>query len=443
MDRAGTSAASTGQASTTAVAAAVADAHRREWAFVLAATVRITGDLDDAEEAVQDAYARALETWPERGIPANTGAWLTTAAKRRALDLLRHSDVSRRALPKLADVDERAAASGAPLTEDREEPVVSDDRLRLIFTCCHPALAFESRVALTLRMVCGLSTSEVARAFLVSEPTMAARITRAKHKIAQAGIPYRVPADDDIRERIEGVLDVVHLVYATGHTAPAGAELIRRELSERGIELAELLRLLLPDDPDVAGLLALIYLTEARRPARIDGEGAEVLLEHQDRASWDRRFIERGLDLLAVASDAAHPGRFTLLAAIGAVHDSSPTWEQTDWQRIARLYDTLRDVWPSPVVELNRAIALGFARGPDAAMPLLDELALEPQLVRYPYVQAARADMLQRLGRAEDAALAYDEAISLSDNDRERARLQRKRDALGQRPADPASRFDG
>ncbi|GAB3610386.1 sigma-70 family RNA polymerase sigma factor [Humibacter ginsengiterrae] len=429
MDRAGTNVPAS-VASSAAVAAAVADAHRREWAFVLAATVRVTGDLDDAEEAVQDAYARALETWPERGIPSNPGAWLTTAAKRRALDLLRRADVSRRALPKLAEPDQRAAASGAPVADEPDASPVADDRLRLIFTCCHPALAFDSRVALTLRMVCGLSTPEVARAFLVSEPTMAARITRAKRKIAQAGIPYRVPGEADIRERIDGVLDVVHLVYATGHTAPAGAELVRRELSERGIELAELLRLLLPRDADVAGLLALIYLTEARRPARTDDSGEELLLEEQDRDRWDPHYIERGLDQLSVATDARDPGRFTLLAAIAAVHDCSPSWDQTDWQRIALLYDRLRDLWPSPVVELNRAIAIGFAQGPFAAMPLLDELAIEPQLVRYPYLQAARADMLGRLGRLEDAALAYDEAIALCDNERERERLRRKRLAL-------------
>jgi RNA polymerase sigma-70 factor (ECF subfamily) len=416
-----------------AVAAAVADAHRLQWGFVLAATVRVTGDLDDAEEAVQDAYARALETWPARGIPANPAAWLTTAAKRRALDLLRHADVTRRALPKQADPDERAAASGSPIPDVDDDSVVPDDRLRLIFTCCHPALAFDSRVALTLRMVCGLSTPEVARAFLVPEATMAARITRAKRKIAQAGIPYRVPGASDIGERIDGVLEVVHLVYSTGHTAPAGATLGRRELSERGLELAELLRLLLPDDGDVAGLLALIYLTEARRPARTDAAGAEILLEQQDRAAWDRRYIERGLDLLSVATDAPRPGRFTLLAAIGAAHDCSPSWEQTDWERIARLYDTLRDVWPSPVVELNRAIAIGFARGPADALPLLDELALEPQLVRYPYLQAARADTLERLGRYDEAVLAYDEAITLTDNDPERERMRRKRDRLTSR----------
>jgi len=402
------------------VAAAVADAHRREWAFVLAATVRVTRDLDDAEEAVQDAYARALETWPTRGIPANTGAWLTTAAKRRALDLLRRADVSRRALPKLAGADP------APL--DDTGPV-ADDRLRLIFTCCHPALAFESRVALTLRMVCGLSTTEVARAFLVSEPTMAARITRAKRKIAAAGIPYTVPAAADIRERVTGVIDVVHLVYTTGHTAPEGASLSRRELTERGIELAELLRLLLPDDRDAAGLLALIYLTEARRAARTDADGDEVMLEYQDRSRWDRTYIDKGLGLLASAVDGAAPSRLTLLAAIGAVHDCSPTWEQTDWRRIALLYDTLLAVWPSPVVELNRAIAIGFADGPQHGLDLLDALATEPALVRYPYLQAARGGMLTRLGRSDDAVRAYDEAIALCGNDREREQLRLQRDA--------------
>ncbi|GAB3394498.1 RNA polymerase sigma factor [Humibacter soli] len=407
------------------VAAAVADAHRREWAFVLAATVRVTRDLDDAEEAVQDAYARALETWPIRGIPANTGAWLTTAAKRRALDLLRRADVSRRALPKLAGAD--------PGLVDENGPV-ADDRLRLIFTCCHPALAFESRVALTLRMVCGLSTTEVARAFLVSEPTMAARITRAKRKIAAAGIPYAVPAAADIRERVTGVIDVVHLVYTTGHTAPEGATLSRRELTERGIELAELLRLLLPDDRDVAGLLALIYLTEARRAARTDADGDEVMLEYQDRSRWDRTYIDKGLGLLATAVDGAAPSRLTLLAAIGAVHDCSPTWEQTDWRRIALLYDTLLAVWPSPVVELNRAIAIGFADGPQHGLDLLDALAAEPTLVRYPYLQAARGGMLTRLGRGDDAVQAYDEAIALCGNDREREQLRLQRDAAHRFP---------
>ncbi|MGN6125670.1 MAG: RNA polymerase sigma factor [Humibacter sp.] len=409
-----------GTNTTSEVAAAVADAHRREWAFVLAATVRVTRDLDDAEEAVQDAYARALETWPTRGIPANTGAWLTTAAKRRALDLLRRADVSRRALPKLAGDD--------PGPIDENGPV-ADDRLRLIFTCCHPALAFESRVALTLRMVCGLSTAEVARAFLVSEPTMAARITRAKRKIAAAGIPYAVPAAADIRERVTGVIDVVHLVYTTGHTAPEGATLSRRELTERGIELAELLRLLLPDDRDVAGLLALIYLTEARRAARTDADGDEVMLEFQDRSRWDRTYIDKGLGLLAAAVDGAAPSRLTLLAAIGAVHDCSPTWEQTDWRRIALLYDTLLAVWPSPVVELNRAIAIGFADGPQRGLDLLDPLTAEPTLVRYPYLQAARGGMLTRLGRSDDAVRAYDEAIALCGNDREREQLRLLRDA--------------
>jgi RNA polymerase sigma factor (sigma-70 family) len=408
------------------VAAAVADAHRREWAFVLAATVRVTRDLDDAEEAVQDAYARALETWPARGIPANPAAWLTAAARHRALDLLRRADVARRAQPKLIAPD---APGPDELASAGEESPVADDRLRLIFTCCHPALAFESRVALTLRLVCGLSTAEVARAFLVPDATMAARITRAKRKIAEAGIPYRVPVAAELRERLGGVLDVVHLVYTTGHTAPEGADLTRRELTERGLELAELLRLQLPAEPDVAGLLALLYLTEARRRARVDADGAEVMLEHQDRSLWDRVLIEKGLGLLATAVDARPPSRFTLLAAIGAVHDTSTTWTDTDWRGIRELYDTLRQVWPSPVVSLNRAIAVGFADGPESGLALLDELAADPRLARYPYLQASRAEFLLRIGRPADAVLAYDEALLLTGNDAEREQLRRRREA--------------
>jgi RNA polymerase sigma-70 factor (ECF subfamily) len=260
---------------------------------------------------------------------------------------------------------------------------------------------------------------------------MAARITRAKRKIAAAGIPYAVPAEADIRERVAGVIDVVHLVYTTGHTAPEGASLSRRDLTERAIELAELLRLLLPRDRDVAGLLALIYLTEARRASRTDADGDEVMLEHQDRSRWDRTYIDKGLALLATAVDGAAPSRLTVLAAIVAVHDCSPTWEQTDWRRIALLYDTLLAVWPSPVVELNRAIAIGFAESAQSGLDALDGLAVEPSLVRYPYLQAARAGMLVRLGRRDEAVAAYDEAIALSGNEREQEQLRRQRGAAG------------
>lgn len=402
------------------VAAAVADAHRREWAFVLAATVRVAGDIDTAEEAVQDAYARALSTWGGSGIPRNPGAWLTVTARRRVLDMRRRAATAQRALPKLHSPEDDGA-------DAREGDVIPDDRLRLIFTCCHPALALEARVALTLRLLCGLSTAEVARAFLVPEATMAARITRAKKKISAARIPYRVPSSHELPERVEGVLSVVYLVYTTGHTAPSGADLMRRDLAERGVELARLLRELLPDDPDVAGLLALVLLTEARRDARVDGNRDLILLENQDRSKWDRHAVEEGVALLREALASRTPGRFAIMAAIAAVHDESGSWSGTDWQEILGLYDLLMERWPSPVVRLNRAIALGFAVGPAEGLAELDALGSEPQLARYPYLAAARGDFLVRLGRPDEARVAFEEALILTDNEAEqrflRARL--------------------
>lgn len=402
------------------VAAAVADAHRREWAFVLAATVRVAGDIDTAEEAVQDAYARALSTWGGSGIPRNPGAWLTVTARRRVLDMRRRAATAQRALPKLHSPEDDGA-------DAREGDVIPDDRLRLIFTCCHPALALEARVALTLRLLCGLSTAEVARAFLVPEATMAARITRAKKKISAARIPYRVPSSHELPERVEGVLSVVYLVYTTGHTAPSGADLMRRDLAERGVELARLLRELLPGDRDVAGLLALVLLTEARRDARVDGNRDLILLENQDRSKWDRHAVEEGVALLREALASRTPGRFAIMAAIAAVHDESGSWSGTDWQEILGLYDLLMERWPSPVVRLNRAIALGFAVGPAEGLAELDALGSEPQLARYPYLAAARGDFLVRLGRPDEARVAFEEALILTDNEAEqrflRARL--------------------
>lgn len=406
------------------VAAAVADAHRREWAFVLAATVRVAGDIDAAEEAVQDAYASALSTWGRSGIPRNPGAWLTVTARRRALDVRRRAATAERALPKLVStgepgVDEAVVEGAGPEGED-----IPDDRLRLIFTCCHPALALEAQVALTLRLLCGLSTAEVARAFLVPEATMAARLTRAKKKIAAAHIPYRVPGASELHERVDGVLAVVYLVYTTGHTAPSGADLMRGDLAGRGLELARMLRVLLPEDPDVAGLLALILLTGARTGARLDGQGDLVLLENQDRSMWDRQAIEEGVRLLGASLAARPPGRFALMAAIAAVHDESGSWADTDWHEILGLYDMLLATWPSPVVRLNRAIALGFALGPAEALGELDALGAEPQLARYPYLAAARGDFLARLGRAAEARLAFEEALILTDNQAERRFLR-------------------
>jgi RNA polymerase sigma factor (sigma-70 family) len=348
-----------------AVAAAVADAHRREWAFVLAATVRVTRDLDVAEECAQDAFAAALTDWRTHGVPARPGAWLTTAAKRRALNVLRHRGVEHRYLPLLV---EEATVPGPGELLDALGPgaQIPDDRLRLIVTCCHPALDRSAQVALTLRLMCGLSTAEVARAFLVSETTMAARITRAKKKIAVARIPYRVPAADELPERVDAVLAVVHLLFSTGHTTPAGNELVRRDLVQRSVELARMLRRLLPQDPAVAGLLALLLLNDARRETRTGADGRLLLLEEQDRSRWDRRAIAEGLPLVREALRARPPSRYALQAAIAAVHAESPTWNDTDWREILALYDVLTRLWPSPVVALNRAVALGFACGAEA-----------------------------------------------------------------------------
>jgi RNA polymerase sigma factor (sigma-70 family) len=410
------------------VAAAVADAHRREWAFVLSATVRVTRDIDLAEECAQDAFAQALTSWATDGVPTRPGAWLTTVARRRALDAVRHETVVRRTLPLLVADDVEPAVDET--VTDREGEI-ADDRLRLVCTCCHPALSRETQVALTLRLVCGLTTAEVARAFLVSEPTMAARLTRAKKKIASARIPYRVPATEELPARIGAVLEVVHLLFTTGHTAPAGADLVRRDLVERALDLARMLRALLPGDADVAGLLALVLLTDARRETRVDVSGRLLLLEEQDRTRWDRREIEQGASLVREALRRRPPGRFALQAAIAAVHVEAPSWADTDWREIVALYDVLLQAWPSPVVALNRAVAVGLADGPASGLAALDALADEPQLAGYGYAAAARADFLRRLGRTDEARAAYDEALLLTENVAERAFLEGRLLELG------------
>ncbi len=401
-----------------AAAAAVADAHRREWARVLAATVRVTRDLDLAEECVQDAYARALTAW-QSGVPDNPGAWLTTAARRRALDELRRASTLSDKLPLL--VEPTAIDAG----------VFPDDRLRLVFTCCHPALGRETQVALTLRLVCGVTTAELARAFLVPEPTMAARLTRAKKKIAAARIPYRVPPAAELSERVDAVLTVVHLLFTTGHTAAQGASLVRDDLVERALDLARMLRLLLPADPAVAGLLALLLLTDARRATRVGADGRLLLLEEQDRAAWDRAAIDEGLALVREALRGRPPSRFALEAAIAAVHAGAARWEDTDWAEIVALYDLLLAGWPSPVVALNRAVAVGLASGPVRGLAALEPLGAEPQLARYSYLAAARADFLRRLGRLDEARLAYEEALLLTENTVERTFLESRLAALG------------
>jgi RNA polymerase sigma-70 factor (ECF subfamily) len=413
-----------------AVVEAVADAHRREWAAVLAATVRVTRDLDLAEECAQDAYARALRSWPRSGVPARPGAWLTTVAANRARDLLRRESAWRRALPLLV-VDDAVPGPG----DGAEPAVIADDRLRLVFTCCHPALAPQAQVALTLRLVCGLSTAEVAHAFLVREATMAARITRAKKKIAAAAIPYRVPAREELPERVEAVCEVVHLLFTTGHAPPGGDRPVRADLVDCAIRLARMLHRLLPGAADTGGLLALLLLVDARRAARVSASGAPVLLEEQDRGRWDRARIDEGVALLTRALRDHRPTRYTVQAAIAAVHAQAPSWAATDWGEIVGLYDVLRRLWPSPVVELNRAVAVGLRDGPRAGLDALAPLLDDPALATYGYLSAARADFLRRLGRWPQAATAYEEALTLTGNTAERAFLTRRLDEALRRAA--------
>jgi RNA polymerase sigma-70 factor (ECF subfamily) len=404
------------------VVAAVAEAHRRDWARVLANTAQVTRDLDMAEECTQDAYAQALRTWARSGIPDRPGAWLTSVARNRARDVLRRETVFRRALPLLVP---EASVPGP------DEQLVGDDRLRLVFTCCHPALAREAQVALTLRLVCGLSTAEVARAFLVPEPTMAARITRAKKKISTARIPYRVPSPDQLAGRVGAVLEVVHLIFTTGHTAPSGAHLVRRDLVDSAVGLARMLHLLMPYDTGISGLLALLLLTDARAATRRAADGRLLLLSEQDRGRWDRELIAEGVGLLTEALRRGPPTRYAVQAAIAAVHAEVPTWQETDWYEIVRLYEVLRRLWPgSPVVELNRAVAIGFRDGPRAGLDALDPLLADPALATYGYLSAARADFLRRLGRWAPAAQAYEEALALTDNDAERAFLTERFDEV-------------
>ena len=398
---------------TTDITGVVAEAHRAEWARVFAATAQLTRDLDLAEECAQDAYAQALLTWPQTGIPERPGAWLTTIARNRARDVLRRESNFRRAMPMLVS-DE-----AVPGPEDG----LDDDRLRLIFTCCHPALGRDAQVALTLRLVCGLSTAEVARAYLVQEPTMAARITRAKKKIATARIPYRVPAPDQLAERVSAVLEVVHLIFTTGHAAPVGAHLVRRDLTESAIRLARMLHLLMPTDGEITGLLALLLLIEARAETRLSGSGRLLLLSEQDRSRWDTQLIGEGTALLTDALRRQPPTRYAVEAAIAAVHVEARTWEETDWSEIVALYGVLLRLWPSPVVELNRAVAIGFRDGAAAGLDALAPLLADPALATYGYLSAVRADLLRRLGRWAEAAGAYEEALALNDNEVERAFL--------------------
>ena len=398
----------------TDAAAAVTEAHRRDWAGLVGATVRLVGHLDLAEECVQDAYVAALRVWSRDGVPDNPAAWLMTASRNRALDRLRHDRVHERTFALLT---EPSHAGTDP---------VGDDRLELVFLCAHPALSMEARVALTLRLVCGLSTAEIAAAFLVTESTMAARLTRAKKKIAAARIPFRVPPPEEWAPRLDGVMTVVHLVFTTGHTAPGGRDLTRPDLVRMALELASLLHELMPREREVLGLLALVMLTDARRRARTDAHGRLVLLEDQDRSQWDGAAIDRGRALVLRALTGgrpAPPGRFALQAAIAAVHAEAGCWAETDWPQIVDLYGVLMRTWPSPVVALNRAVAHAMVVGPEAALVELDTLSTDSRLVDYPYLPAARADLLRRVGRVAEARAAYREAATLVSNEAEREYL--------------------
>jgi RNA polymerase sigma-70 factor (ECF subfamily) len=374
---------------------------------VLAATVRVTRDIDAAEEAVQDAYVQALAAWARDGVPARPCAWLTTVSRRIALNNLRRDRTLQRKLPLLIMAED---------TQPTPPVGFPDDRLRLVFTCCHPALSAEAQVALTLRLICGVSTPDIARAFLVSEPAMAARITRAKKKIAAAHIPYAVPAAAELPGRLDAALTVVHLLYTTGHTAASGADLVRDDLADRALDLARMLHQLMPAGREAAGLLALLLAHQARRDTRTDADGGLLRLEEQDRSRWDRDQIAEADRLIVAALKAGPAGRFTLQAAIAALHAQARCYADTDWPQILTLYDALLTIWPAPVVLLNRAAALSMTEGPQAALAVVESLEDDGSLAGYHYLPATKADLLRRLGRPAEAAEAYQAALALTSN---------------------------
>jgi RNA polymerase sigma-70 factor, ECF subfamily len=406
------------------VAAAIAEAFRDERAIVLATLIRQAGDFQVAEDAVQDAFEAAVTAWRRDGVPANPGAWITTAARRRAIDRLRRDRSVVDRAERLAELTRLDAEHEEPSVDD--ESTIVDDRLRLIFTCCHPALEMPARVALTLRALGGMTTGEIARAFLVAEPTMGKRIVRAKRKIAEARIPYRVPADDELPDRLRGVLRVVYLIFNEGYAAAEGDRLVREELCDEAIRLGKLLTALMPDDAEVWGLSALMLLHDARRAARVDPSGRWVALDDQDRSLWNRERIGEGLAHLERAVRLRRPGEYQLQAAITALQVQATDAEATDWAQIAELYSALGRLNPSPVVELNRAVAVGLASGPAAGLELLEPLLGDPALERYQPLHAAHAELLSRAGDAAGAARAYERAIALTANAVERAELERR-----------------
>jgi RNA polymerase sigma-70 factor (ECF subfamily) len=402
----------------------VDEVYRTESRRVFATLIRLLGDFDLAEDALHDAFTAALKQWPVDGAPANPRAWLVSTGRFKAIDGIRRRARFTAALPAL--VEQRDDESVALVDDDES---VEDDRLRLIFTCCHPALSAEARVALTLREVCGLTTEEIARAFLTTPPTLAQRIVRAKAKIRDAGIPYQVPSPAELPERLDTVLQVIYLVFNEGYSASSGSSLTRSDLSGEAIRLARLLHELLPE-PEIAGLLALMLLHESRREARTSPDGDLVLLEDQDRARWNRGQIAEGVALVERALVSRRFGPYTLQAAIAAVHAEAPSVSETDWAQIVGLYDVLAHAVPSPVIELNRAVAVAMRDGPAAGLALIDAILARGDLADYSLAHAARADMCRRLGRTAEARSAYERALTLTRLEPERRFLERRLDEL-------------